>query len=33
VDTYRQRIMEKLGLERRSELVRYALRKGLLRPE
>jgi len=33
VDTYRQRIMEKLGLERRSELVRYALRKGLLRAE
>lgn len=33
VDTSRQRIMEKLGLERRSELVRYALRKGLLRAE
>ena len=33
VDTYRQRIMEKLGLERRSGLVRYALRKGLLRAE
>ena len=33
VDTYRQRIMEKLGLERRSELVRYALRKGLLRAD
>jgi DNA-binding NarL/FixJ family response regulator len=33
VDTYRQRIMEKLGLGRRSELVRYALRRGLLRAE
>ena len=31
VDTYRQRVMEKLGLARRSELVEYALRKGLLR--
>ena len=31
VDTYRQRIMEKLGLQKRSELVRYALRHGLLR--
>ncbi len=30
VDTYRQRIMEKLDLHRRSELVRYALKKGLL---
>ena len=30
VDTYRQRIMEKLNLHRRSELVQYALRKGLL---
>jgi two-component system response regulator NreC len=30
VDTYRQRIMEKLNLHRRSELVRYALHKGLL---
>lgn len=30
VDTYRQRIMEKLNLHHRSELVRYALRKGLL---
>ncbi len=30
VDTYRQRIMEKLGLHRRSELVRFALRRGLL---
>ncbi|HXG41465.1 MAG TPA: response regulator transcription factor [Dehalococcoidia bacterium] len=33
VDTYRQRIMEKLGLQRRSELVRYALKKGLLREQ
>lgn len=30
VDTYRQRIMEKLDLHHRSELVRYALRIGLL---
>lgn len=33
VDTYRARIMEKLGLHHRSELVRFALRKGLLRAE
>ena len=32
VDTYRQRIMEKLGLHHRTELVRYALDRGLLRP-
>jgi two-component system, NarL family, response regulator NreC len=32
VDTYRQRIMEKLGLHHRAELVRYALDSGLLRP-
>ncbi|HLZ68771.1 MAG TPA: response regulator transcription factor [Dehalococcoidia bacterium] len=32
VDTYRQRIMEKLDLHHRSELVRYALDKGLLKP-
>jgi two-component system, NarL family, response regulator NreC len=32
VDTYRQRIMEKLGLHHRSELVRYALDRGLLKP-
>ncbi len=32
VDTYRQRIMEKLGLHHRAELVRYALDRGLLRP-
>ncbi|HEY8490475.1 MAG TPA: response regulator transcription factor [Dehalococcoidia bacterium] len=33
VDTYRQRIMEKLDLHHRSELVRYALEKGLLTSE
>jgi two-component system response regulator NreC len=33
VDTYRARIMDKLGLEHRAELVRFALRAGLLRPE
>ena len=32
VDTYRSRIMGKLNLRHRSELVRYALRKGLLAP-
>ena len=31
VDTYRSRIMEKLGLNHRSELVRFALRTGLLK--
>ena len=31
VDTHRSRIMEKLGLNHRSELVRFALRVGLLR--
>lgn len=31
VDTYRSRIMEKLGLNHRSELVRFALRVGLLK--
>jgi two-component system response regulator NreC len=31
VDTYRARIMEKLGLNHRSELVRFALRVGLLK--
>ncbi len=30
VDTYRQRLMEKLGLESRADLVQYALKKGLL---
>ncbi len=31
VDTYRQRLMEKLGLRRRAELVQFALRRGLLK--
>jgi DNA-binding CsgD family transcriptional regulator len=31
VDTYRQRIMEKLGLHHRAELVRHALDSGLWR--
>ena len=30
VDTYRARVMDKLGLKHRSELVRFALRAGLL---
>jgi two-component system response regulator NreC len=30
VDTYRQRVMEKLELRHRSELVRFALRHGML---
>ena len=30
VDTYRQRVMEKLHLHHRSELVQFALRRGLL---
>ncbi|HUH13166.1 MAG TPA: response regulator transcription factor [Longimicrobiales bacterium] len=33
VDTYRSRIMEKLGLTHRSELVRFALQTGLLKPD
>lgn len=33
VDTYRSRIMHKLGLRHRSELVRFALRTGLLRSD
>ena len=33
VDTYRSRLMQKLGLQHRSELVRFALRTGLLKPE
>ncbi len=33
VDTSRSRIMEKLGLKHRSELVRFALRTGLLKAE
>jgi two-component system response regulator NreC len=31
VDTYRGRLMQKLGLRHRSELVRFALRTGLLK--
>ncbi|MGN6032261.1 MAG: response regulator transcription factor, partial [Thermomicrobiales bacterium] len=30
VETYRHRAMQKLGLTNRAELVRYALRAGLL---
>lgn len=33
VDTYRSRIMEKLRLHHRSELVRFALKTGLLKSE
>lgn len=33
VDTYRGRVMEKLGLRHRAELVRFALRNGLLKAE
>jgi two-component system response regulator NreC len=32
VETYRTRVMRKLNLHHRSDLVRYALRAGLLRP-
>lgn len=32
VETYRTRVMRKLNLQHRSDLVRYALRAGLLRP-
>jgi two-component system response regulator NreC len=32
IETYRERIKGKLGLNTRAELVRYALEKGLLRP-
>jgi two-component system, NarL family, response regulator NreC len=32
VDTYRSRIMDKLHLRHRSELIQYALRRGLLEP-
>lgn len=33
VETYRHRAMQKLGLTNRAELVRYALRAGLLAPD
>ncbi len=32
IDTYRSRIMDKLRLRHRSELIQYALRRGLLEP-
>lgn len=32
IDTYRARLMQKLGLSHRSELVRFALKAGLLKP-
>jgi DNA-binding NarL/FixJ family response regulator len=32
VDTYRSRLMRKLGLSHRAELVRFALETGILRP-
>lgn len=32
VDTYRSRLMQKLGLSHRSELVRFALETGVLKP-
>jgi DNA-binding NarL/FixJ family response regulator len=32
VDTYRARLMQKLGLSHRSELVRFALNTGVLKP-
>lgn len=32
VDTYRQRVMEKLNLHHRAELVRFALKVGLISP-
>ena len=33
VETYRARLMAKLGLRTRAELVRYALQRGWIRPE
>jgi signal transduction histidine kinase/DNA-binding CsgD family transcriptional regulator len=33
IDSYRSRLMRQLGLSRRSDLVRLALRSGLLRPQ
>lgn len=33
VDTYRARLMQKLGFQHRSELIRFALQTGLLRKE
>ncbi len=31
VQTYRQRIMKKLGLHSRTELIKYALRMGIIK--
>lgn len=33
VETYRARIADKLGIHHRAELIKYALRKGLLKPD
>lgn len=33
VETYRSRLMQKLGLTHRTELIRFALRTGLLKPD
>ena len=33
IDTYRRRVMQKLGIDSRADLVDYALKHGLLRPE
>ncbi len=33
VDGYRSRVMEKLGLQDRAQLVRYAVRKGIMQPD
>ena len=33
IEAHRSRLMSKLGLKNRAELVRYAMRSGLLRPE
>ena len=32
IESYRERIKEKLGLHTRAEMVRYALEKGLVGP-
>jgi two-component system response regulator NreC len=32
VERHRENIMQKLGLHSRSELVRYAIRKGIIKP-
>ena len=32
IDTYRSRVMEKLGVEDLPSLVRFAVRHGLIRP-